>query len=62
MKERVVVHITDESVGVEGLPKGVVVEIRDYREASVDREHASAEYSYVERRAYIPTVFDGGLP
>lgn len=59
---RIVVYVTDDSLGADGLPQDIVLELRDYRRASVDGAGPDTPVVYEHGDAYVRHEIVRDLP
>lgn len=57
MKQRIVVMITDSSVGVQDLPDDIEIEVRDYRSLSMETASGDQFFTDSQERWYIRHTF-----
>ena len=56
---KIIVNVTDESVGVENLPDNVEVELRDYREHRLEGTDGSSWAQDSESNWFVRHTFGG---
>ena len=57
MRRKIIIMVTDESVGVQGLPDDVEVEVRDYRSLSMETASGDQFFTDGQQRWYIRHTF-----